>query len=79
MFGLDLGPSELLVASLIVFLTVLWFWMLIDALMNEPSPGTRTFWVIVIFLTWAPGALAYALLRYRPRKRREWRDRPSVP
>lgn len=54
--------------TLMVSALVLWVWMLIDCLKNEPSVGNdKVIWVLVIiFLSWF-GALLYYLVR-RPER-----------
>lgn len=48
--------------------TILWIWMLVDCLMNEPSEGNeKIIWVIVILLTHWIGALIYLFAR-RPQR-----------
>lgn len=69
MFGM--GGLELLLFLAIALLSLFWLWMLIDAVMNEPTPQSRLIWAAIIFITWAPGALVYNLARYGPRKRTE--------
>ncbi len=52
-----------------LFFAILWIWMLIDCLVNEPSEGNdKVIWVLVIiFLGWL-GALIYLLARRPTRK-----------
>ena len=49
-------------------LAILWIWMLIDCLINEPSEGNdKVIWVLVIIFTGWIGALIYLLAR-RPQR-----------
>jgi hypothetical protein len=48
--------------------TVLWIWMLVDCLVNEPSEGNdKIVWVLVLIFTNWIGALIYLLVR-RPKR-----------
>ena len=50
-------------------LTILWIWMLIDCLVNEPSEGNdKIIWVLVIIFVGWIGALIYLLARRSRRK-----------
>ena len=58
----------LLFAGCGIFGTILWIWMLVDCLMNEPSEGNdKIIWVLVIILTHWIDALIYLLAR-RPKR-----------
>jgi len=47
---------------------VLWLWMLVDCLANEPSEGNdKVIWAIVIVFLTVLGALLYLLVR-RPQR-----------
>ena len=49
--------------------TILWIWMLIDCLTNEPSEGNdKLVWALVIIFTHWIGALIYLLVRRPQRK-----------
>jgi Phospholipase_D-nuclease N-terminal len=50
--------------------TVFWLWMLIDALMNEPTTNEKILWFLVIFLLHLIGALIYYFVRRQGRSRR---------
>ena len=39
--------------------SLFWLWMLIDALMNEPTTNEKILWFLVIFLLHLVGALVY--------------------
>ena len=50
-------------------LAILWIWMLVDCLMNEPSEGNdKVIWVLVIIFAGWIGALIYLLARRPQRK-----------
>ena len=52
--------------------TVLWIWMLVDCLVNEPSEGNdKVVWVLVLIFTSWIGALIYLLVR-RPKRIAEY-------
>jgi hypothetical protein len=51
---------------------VLWIWMLVDCLVNEPSEGNdKIVWVLVLIFTSWIGALIYLLVR-RPKRIAEY-------
>ncbi len=51
---------------------VLWIWMLIDCLQNEPDEGNeKIVWILVIVLLQGIGALIYLLVR-RPQRKRKY-------
>ena len=59
------------IALIGLLLSVLWVWMLIDVLTNEPSEGNdKVIWVLVIILTGGIGALIYYFVRRPERIRR---------
>jgi len=61
MFGL--GPTELLIAGLMIALSAFWIWMLVDCAMRISRGDTRLVgWMIAIALTHWVGALAYFFL-----------------
>jgi hypothetical protein len=47
--------------------TVFWLWMLIDALLHEPSTNEKILWFLVIFFLHIIGALIYYFIRKRSR------------
>lgn len=49
--------------------TVFWLWMLIDALVNEPTPNDKILWFLVIFFLHVIGALIYLVVRRGARTR----------
>jgi hypothetical protein len=50
--------------------TILWIWMLVDCLSNEPSEGNdKIIWALVIIFTHALGGLLYYFIRRPERKR----------
>ncbi len=55
--------------SIVISLTVLWIWTLIDCIKNEPTEGNeRIVWVVVIAVTHWVGALIYLIVRRPQRK-----------
>lgn len=57
------GPVYVLVVLIGTVLTAFWLWMLSDALRNEPTPGEKLLWLLVIFFLHFIGALIYFFLR----------------
>jgi hypothetical protein len=52
--------------------TIFWIWVLVDALMNEPSEyKDKLLWVLVIIFTHFIGAVLYLIIR-RPHRRAEY-------
>ena len=49
--------------------SLFWLWMLIDALMNEPTTNEKILWFLVIFFLHLLGALIYYFVRKRGRGR----------
>jgi prolipoprotein diacylglyceryltransferase len=49
---------------------ILWVWMLVDCIQNEPNSPDNQFviWLLVILLAGGLGAIIYYFVRYRPRK-----------
>jgi hypothetical protein len=45
--------------------SIFWLWMLITALVNEPTPNDKILWFLVIFFLHFIGALIYFFVRYR--------------
>ena len=65
-FG-TIGLTELVVVLFIATLTLFWMWMLCDAVGNgNLTTRERRFWVVVMALTHAIGAMSYLLNRPRP-------------
>jgi hypothetical protein len=48
--------------------SIFWIWMLIDALLYEPTTGEKLLWFLVIFLLHFIGALIYFVLRRSQRR-----------
>jgi hypothetical protein len=64
--GLVIIPIWLFI---VVSLTVLWIWVLIDCIKNESTEGNeRIVWVVVIAVTHWIGALIYLIARRPQRK-----------
>jgi hypothetical protein len=54
---------------IVVGLTALWIWVLIDCIKNEPKEGNeRIVWVVVIAVAHWIGALIYLIARRPQRK-----------
>ena len=49
--------------------TIFWLWMLVDALVTEPTPAEKLLWFVVIFLLHFIGALIYFIVRRSSRPR----------
>jgi hypothetical protein len=49
--------------------SIFWIWMLIDALIYEPTTGEKLLWFLVIFFLHFIGALIYFVLRKSQRRR----------
>jgi Phospholipase_D-nuclease N-terminal len=47
--------------------SVFWLWMLIDALLHEPTTNEKILWFLVIFFLHLLGALIYFFVRKRGR------------
>ena len=62
-----LGSLGILFATLFGFLvlaaTIFWIWMLVEALMNEPTTNDKILWFLVIFFLHFLGAFIYFLVR----------------
>jgi len=55
--------------SIVISLTVIWIWVLIDCIKNESTEGNeRIVWVVVIAVTHWIGALIYLIARRPQRK-----------
>jgi phospholipase D-like protein len=48
--------------------TIFWLWMLIDALVNEPTTNEKILWFLVIFFLHFIGALIYFFVRRGARR-----------
>lgn len=63
------GAFFIVVWVVIALLSIFWLWMLIDALVNEPTVGEKILWFIVIFFLHIIGALIYYFVRRSGRTR----------
>jgi hypothetical protein len=69
----NVGPAGLGLGLFCVFgvlsllATVFWLWMLIDALVSEPTTNDKILWFLVIFFLHVLGALIYFFVRRRAR------------
>jgi hypothetical protein len=65
LFGLDvccIGVFGLLAS-------IFWIWMIVDALLYEPTTGEKLLWFLVIFFLHFIGALIYFVVRRSQRPR----------
>jgi hypothetical protein len=58
-FGGFFGPIH----WVLLVVTVFWLWMLIDALIHEPTTNEKLLWFLVIFVLNFIGALIYLFVR----------------
>jgi hypothetical protein len=69
----NVGPAGLGLGLFCVFgvltllATVFWLWMLIDALVSEPTTNDKILWFLVIFFLQIIGALIYFFVRRQAR------------
>ena len=52
---------------LAILASIFWVWMLIDALVNEPTTNDKILWFLVIFFLHFIGALMYFFVRRQAR------------
>ena len=52
-----------------IIATIFWLWMLIDAIISEPTTNEKILWFLVIFFLHIIGALIYFFVRRMGRKR----------
>jgi hypothetical protein len=62
------GLGEFIVIMLILSMTVVWVWMLLDCVRNE-NERDKVVWILVIVLAGILGALIYLFARRIPRRR----------
>ena len=55
--------------ALAIAASIFWLWMLIDALVNEPTTNEKILWFLVIFFLHFIGALIYFFVRRSARAR----------
>src|SRR5437868_15485747 len=53
----------LVVWAIAIAATIFWVWMLVDALVNEPTSNDKILWFLVIFFLHFVGALIYFVVR----------------
>ena len=53
--------------GLVLVARLFWLWMLIDALMNEPTTNEKILWFLVIFFLHLLGAIIHFVVRKRGR------------
>ena len=63
------GAFFFVMVLLAIAATVFWIWMLIDALVNEPTTNDKILWFLVIFFLHFVGALIYFIARRASRTR----------
>jgi hypothetical protein len=49
--------------------SIFWIWMIVDALLYEPTTGEKLLWFVVIFFLHFIGALIYFVVRRSQRPR----------
>ena len=64
-----MGALMCLFIGLGIVATAFWIWMLVDALMNEPTTNEKILWVLVIVFLHVIGALIYFFVRRQGRRR----------
>tara|TARA_R110000850_G_scaffold250386_4_gene375393 strand:- start:5167 stop:5391 length:225 start_codon:yes stop_codon:yes gene_type:complete len=56
------------IVALVIFQVVMWIWMLVDCLQNEPSTGNdKVIWVLLMVFLGILGSLLYYFIR-RPQR-----------
>jgi hypothetical protein len=65
LFGFLFGLDACLFGLLGFVVSFFWLWMMVDALLNEPTPLEKILWFLVIFFLYVIGALIYYFVRYR--------------
>jgi len=68
-FVAGMGALMCLFVGLGIVATAFWIWMLVDALMNEPTTNEKILWVLVIVFLHVLGALIYFFIRRQGRRR----------
>jgi Phospholipase_D-nuclease N-terminal len=63
-----LGAFVFVIWAVVILATVFWLWMLIDALVNEPTTNDKILWFLVIFFLHFVGALVYFFVRRSARR-----------
>lgn len=61
------GIGELIVICVILVVTCLWIWAVVDCVSSEPSGGAKIGWLLVIVLAAPIGAPIYLIMRRRQR------------
>jgi hypothetical protein len=64
-----LGAFVFVIWLLVILASIFWIWMLIDALVNEPTTEQKILWFLVIFFLHIIGALIYFFVRRGGRAR----------
>ncbi len=64
-----LGAFVFVIWLLVILASIFWIWMLVDALINEPTTEQKILWFLVIFFLHIIGALIYFFVRRSARSR----------
>jgi hypothetical protein len=64
-----LAAFGVLIVVLVIVASIFWLWMLIDALVNEPTTNDKMLWFLVIFFLHIIGAIIYFVVRRSGRTR----------
>jgi sterol desaturase/sphingolipid hydroxylase (fatty acid hydroxylase superfamily) len=64
-----LGALACVFALIGLAVAAFWLWMLIDALLNEPTTNEKILWFLVIFFLPLIGSLIYFFVRRQSRRR----------
>ncbi len=72
------------ITFLILFLlglaaSIFWIWMLVDALVNEPTSADKILWFLVIFFLHVIGAVVYFVVRKGSRQTSTFGGPPQYP
>jgi hypothetical protein len=69
---MGLGLPEILIVLFLLGGALFWAWMLFDCAINERGANERQLvWLLVIALTYVPGALLYFAMRRAQREARQ--------
>ncbi len=64
-----LAAFMIVIWLLVIVASIFWIWMLIDALVNEPTTNDKILWFLVIFFLHIIGAVIYFVVRRSGRTR----------
>jgi hypothetical protein len=68
LLGVLLAFGGSLIGLIGLVASIFWIWMLVDALLYEPTPMEKLLWFLVIFFLYLIGALIYFFVRRRQRR-----------